>query len=60
MWEEIIYKVETDIGGLKSALAGKVLFKVDPEHIPGRRGKTTRLAMLWVAQDEVHRDEWLG
>jgi hypothetical protein len=45
---------------LKDTSRGRVLFKVDPEHVEraGRRGKATRLAVLWVETREIYRDEW--
>ncbi|KAH5469584.1 hypothetical protein HBI22_195730 [Parastagonospora nodorum] len=58
-WTEVIYDATDDINLLRSS-RGKVLFKFDPLHVKkaSRRGKDTRLAMMWVETREIHRDEW--
>jgi hypothetical protein len=59
-WTEIIYNVEQNEALLDTTPRGRVLFKIDPKHVPraSRRGKDTRLAILWVETREVHRDQW--
>jgi hypothetical protein len=59
-WEDVIYNVQEDMEILKRTSQGRVLFKVDPQHVKAasRREKDTRLAILWVEQREIHRDEW--
>jgi hypothetical protein len=59
-WENVIYDVQQNMAILKTTSQGRVLSKVDPQHVKAarRREKDTRLAILWVEQREVHRDEW--
>jgi hypothetical protein len=59
-WTEIVYNVQSSFQVLRSTSHGRVLFKIDPKHIQraSRRGKDTRLAILWVERNEVHRDQW--
>ncbi|KAH7408681.1 hypothetical protein DE146DRAFT_752803 [Phaeosphaeria sp. MPI-PUGE-AT-0046c] len=59
-WESVIYNVAPNRRILESTVAGRVLFKVDPEHVPAvsRRKKATSLAVLWVEDREIYRDEW--
>jgi hypothetical protein len=59
-WQTVIYDVQTDVKILTETPAGRVLFRIDPEHVrpASRRGKATKLAVLWVEDREIHREEW--
>ncbi|KAH3907932.1 hypothetical protein HBI56_151500 [Parastagonospora nodorum] len=59
-WNEVIYTAGATRQVLQRTSAGRVLFKIDPEHVEkaSRRAKATRLAVLWVETREVYRDEW--
>ena len=58
-WTEVLYDA-TDDRTLLGTSRGRALFKFDPAHIKkaGRTGKDTRLAMMWVETQEIHRDQW--
>lgn len=59
-WQTVIYNRVPQARMLGNSAAGRVLFKIDPEHVPSqtRRGKATRLAVLWLEDREIFRDEW--
>jgi hypothetical protein len=59
-WENVIYDAQPNLNILDTTSQGRVLFKVDAQHVKAasRREKDTRLAILWVEQREIHRDEW--
>lgn len=59
-WQTVIYDVVPQARFLNTSPRGRLLFKIDPEHVPAatRRGKATRLAVLWLEDREIFRDQW--